>query len=205
MVDLLRYALQAAAHLLCSLSAAELKRLRSLLLFGSVAQGVATADSDVDLFFDVDMPKTPQQALRAKLYREAERFSATSMGLEFKVMGVDNDLSIRVGKLEEWPDLAQSISSSGIVLYQRYAAEPPGLKAYTLFSWEHPGAAKGALLNKLYGYRLKGTFHPGLLQKAKGVKVGRGAILVPAACRDQVADIFERYKLSYSRSDVWAR
>lgn len=203
--DILGYSFFAAGYLLSGLSERELKKLKSVLLFGSVAQGNATKESDIDLFFDVEMPRKSQLALRSKLNKEAENFYISSKGLEFKMMGIDSDISIKVGKLEEWADLAQSISSHGIVLYQRYTAEPPGLRAYAIFSWESPGKAKGALLNRLYGYRTRKKFYPGLLQKAKGIKIGKGAIMVPANYSGAFEEIFEGYKLGYYRHDVWSR
>jgi len=202
--EIRRYAFLAATHILAGLSERELKRVRSVILFGSVAQGVATAESDVDIFFDVDAPKRMQRLLRSRLNKCAEQFYLTNIALEFKLRGIANELSITVGRLAEWAELARSISSTGIVLYGKYMTMPPGLKAWTILSWEKPGKAKGALLNKIYGYRAGKKRYPGMLERIRGIKVGRATIMVPAINRDAFVDVLEKYKISYSRYDIRA-
>ena len=201
--DVLRYAVVAGAHLVSELSAAELARVRRVVLFGSAARRAATAESDIDLFFDTDAPERFRRALRAKLGAAADRFSLTNAALRLKAKGVANELSIRVGRLEDWEGLAQSIASHGIVLYGPYTARPPGLAPYTVLSWEAPGRAKGALLNKFYGYVAKGKRYPGLLEKEGGMKLGKATILVPAKGRDAFIRALEGYGIDYARRDVW--
>ncbi len=201
--DILRYAVLAGAHLLSELSASELGRVRQVVLFGSAARLAATEESDIDLFFDTDAPERVRKALRAKLAAAADRFALTNAALRLKSAGVANEISVRVGRLEEWESLAQSIASYGIVLYGAYTAKPRGLAAYTVLSWEAPGKAKGALLNKLYGYVAKGKRYPGLLEKKGGVKLGRATILVPARERGAFIGVLEHYRVDYSRRDVW--
>src|SRR3989344_3996255 len=133
-----RYGVLAAAHLISNLSESELKHVHNVLLFGSTARFAASEESDIDIFFDVLASKRFQLALRAKLNKTAEQFYLTNVALEFKSKGIDNELSIKVGKLKEWKELAQSIPSHGIVLYGKYTAKPPGIKAYTILSWESP-------------------------------------------------------------------
>ncbi|MBI2971289.1 MAG: nucleotidyltransferase domain-containing protein [Candidatus Aenigmarchaeota archaeon] len=201
--ELFRYAVLAAAYLVASLSESELKRMRTVLLFGSAARFAASEESDIDLFFDVAAPRRFQLALRAKLNKAAEQFYLTNAALAFKSQGADNELSIKVGRLEEWKELAHSIASHGIVLYSAYTAKPPGLKAYTILSWETPGKSKGALLNKFYGYTARHKRYPGLLEKANGIKLGRATVMVPARSRGAFIDALEKYKVNYSRHDVW--
>ena len=200
--EIFRYAVLAAAYLVSSISESELKRVRRVLLFGSTARFAASEESDIDIFFDVSASKNFQLALRAKLNKATERFYLTNDALEFKSKGIDNELSIKVGKLEEWKELAQSISSHGIVLYGKYTAKPPGIKAYTILSWESP-RNKGALLNKIYGYKANNKRYPGLLEKTKSIKLGRAVIMVPAQSKDVFIDVLEKYKVNYSRHDVW--
>src|SRR3989344_2033251 len=105
--DVLKYAILAAAYLVANLSDIELKRVRTVLLFGSTARFAADEESDVDVFFDVSASKKIQNALRAKLNKTAEEFSLTNAALEFKAKNIDNEINVKVGKLEEWDDLAQ--------------------------------------------------------------------------------------------------
>ena len=199
-----RYAVLATAYLVSSLSESELKRVHSVLLFGSAARLAASEESDIDIFFDVSAPRRFQLALRAKLNKTADQFSLTNAALEFKSKGVDNELSIRVGKLEEWKELAQSISSHGIVLYGKYIARSLDVKAYTILSLETSGKFKGALLNKIYGYKANNKRYSGLLEKNKGsIKLGKATIMVPAKSRDIFIEVLDKYKVNYSRRDVW--
>ena len=192
----------AAAYLVSSISENELKCVRNVLLFGSAARFAASEESDIDIFFDVSASERFRLALRAKLNKAGEQFYLTNTALEFKSKGIDNELSIKVGKLEKWEQLAQSISSYGIIIYGKYDAKPPGTKSYTILSWKSP-KNKGALLNKLYGYRANDKRYPGLLQKTNGVRLGRAVIMVPAHAKDMFIDAMEKYKVNYSQYDVW--
>jgi len=200
--EIFRYAVLAAAHLVSGLSEDELKRVRKVLLFGSVARFVASEKSDIDIFFDISGSKRFQLALRSKLNKIGDQFYLTNAALGFKSKGIDNELSIKVGKLEEWKELAQSISFHGIVLYGKYTAKPPDTKSYTILSWESP-RNKGALLNKLYGYRANNKRYPGLLEKTKGVKLGKAVVMVPAQSKNAFIDVLEKYRVNYSQHDVW--
>ena len=202
-IEIFRYAAVAAAHLISGLSENELKRVRNVMLFGSAARFAASEESDVDIFVDVRGEKSFQLALRAKLNKIAEQFYLTSAALEFKSRGIGNELSIKVGKLEEWEEIAQSMASHGIVFYGKYTAKPPGTRAYTILSWETKGKFKGALLNKIYGYKANKKRYPGMLGKFGGTKIGKATVMVPAESRDIFIDALEKYKVNYSRHDIW--
>ncbi len=202
-LEILKYALHAAAYLISGLSPNDIKRIDSVALFGSVARLSATEESDIDIFFDINAPKKVQLFLRAKLNKLAEQFYLTTIALEFRSRGIDNEISVKAGKLEEWEDLAQNIASHGIILYGKYLKEPHGLKPYTILSWQTPGKSKGALLNKIYGYSAGKKKYPGLLKKTGGTKIGGGTIMVPGKTREMFVDVLEKYKVDYSRYDVW--
>lgn len=201
--EIKQYAILAAAYLVSKLSEKELKSLNSVFLFGSTARGTATEESDVDLFFDADLSKRAQKALRAKLNKTAEMFYLSNTGLEYKMKGASNEIKIIVGKLGDWTDLSRSIAVEGIILYGRYTTKPAKFKAHTIFSWEKSGRAKSALLNKLYGYKVGGKRYKGLLEKRGGKKLGRGVIMVPAGSKDAFVSVFEKYGINYSRYEVW--
>lgn len=203
-LEILKYSMYAGAHLIESLSGEEIKKIKNVVLFGSVAMGTAGKESDVDIFFDADLPEKSRLALRSKLNKAGEAFYLTNKALEFKLNGIENELSIKIGRLQEWAGLAQSISSNGIILFQNYASKPSEAKAYTILSWEKIGKAKGAVLNRFYGYKSGKKFYQGLIKKSKGIKIGKGTIMVPAENRTIFIEILEKYKINYSRYDVWA-
>ena len=199
----MRYAIQAGAYLISGLSKDDLKFVRSVIFFGSAARLTASENSDIDIFFDLKCSRKSQLKIRAKLNKLAEQFYITNNALQFKSHGIDNEISIKAGRLEEWEELSQSIASTGIVLYGKYTAEPKGLSPYTLLSWENPGKAKGALLNKFYGYKSGKKIYAGLLEKSGGIKFCKGSAIVPAQNSSLFIDVLEKYKINYSRRDVW--
>lgn len=201
--DVKKYAILAAGYLLSKLSQKELNSLNSVILFGSAARGTATEESDIDLFFDADLSASAQKAMKAKLGKIASEFYMSSTALEYKMKGVSNEISATVGRLREWEELNRSIASEGIVVYGKYTSRPSKAKAYTILSWEKPGKAKSALLNKLYGYKAGKKRYAGMLEKRGGTKLGRGVIMVPAESRDAFIQVFEKYGVNYSRYDVW--
>ncbi|MBI4896683.1 MAG: nucleotidyltransferase domain-containing protein [Candidatus Aenigmarchaeota archaeon] len=201
--DVFRFAVRATAFLVSTLSEQELRHVHRVILFGSAARLSATEESDIDLFFDVDGSKQLLRALRSKLNKAADEYGLTNEALSFKSQGVDNELSIKIGNLNAWKDLANSMPSQGIVLYSKYTAKPETVQAYTMLSWSVAGKYRGALLNKLYGYRAANKLYPGLLEKIDGRRIGRGVIMVPAESRDIVIDALEKYRVNYSRIDMW--
>ena len=200
-ITFFKYAVFGVSYLINSLSQDELKKLKAVILFGSVAQGNATADSDVDIFFDMDIPKTVQKEFKTKLNKAAEQFYLSNLAFKFKLKGIDNSLSIIVGKLEEWPDLKRSIASTGIALYQKYVSKIEE-KSKTLFSIENIKKNKGALLNKLYGYKAKKKRYPGLIQKCSGSRLG-SAFIVSSEKKQLIVDAFKKYNVDYTMQDVW--
>lgn len=200
--EILRYSIMAAGYLISTLPESDMKRVQNVIIFGSAARLSASIKSDIDIFFDVSSSKRFQLALRAKLNKLAENFYLTNTALEFKSNGIDNELSIKIGKLKDWA-LEQSISSSGIVVYGKYTSKPAESEAYTILSIEKPGKSKGALLNKLYGYKSGRKRYPGLLEKNKGIKLGKAVIMIPAKNRDIFIEALEKYKVNYSRQDIW--
>lgn len=199
-IQIRKYAIIATSHIIASISESETKKIRNVILFGSVAQGTATSDSDIDIFFDVDMTKSSQRILRTKLNKAAENFYLTTTSFEFKLKSISNELSIQVGKLEEWPDLKRSIISTGIVLYGRYLKKIEE-DVKTIFSIERIGRLEGALLNKLYGYKSGKKHYPGLIKKMNGERISR-AFIVPAEQKEIVIDVFKKYNVEYSVFDV---
>ena len=197
-----KYALAAAAFLLNSLPDNLFRKVRQVILFGSVATDAAGPDSDVDIFIDVDMKIAEIAQVKRIIKKSIHDFSVTVDALKFKLDGVDNPLSVRIGKLDEWHDLKESIESSGMVFYGAYAPARKLGKKYLIFYWEKLGIPnRGALLNKLYGYRA-GKRYPGLLEKIGGRRIGKSAVLVPVRRKSEVILLMERYKVDYKVVEI---
>jgi predicted nucleotidyltransferase len=197
-----KYALAAASFLLNSLPDNLFRKVRQVILFGSVAADLAAPESDVDIFIDADMTVAETAQAKRVIRKAAQDFGISKEALKFKLQGIDNPLSVRIGKLDEWKDLKESIESSGIVLYGTYAPAGKLGKKYLIFYWEKLGIPnRGALLNKLYGYTA-GKRYPGLLEKLGGRRIGKSAVLVPVQRRNEIMRLMEKYGVDYKVIEV---
>jgi len=59
-----------------------------------------------------------------------------------------------------------------------------------------PGVRR-QLYRKVYGYSLKGVKYPGLLSKCNGLKLGAGAIITPASCRQPFEEVLTSLKVEF--------
>ena len=60
--------------------------------------------------------------LEKEIRKIEKEFYQSREALLFKLKNVDNEFSIKIGKLDEWKNLQRSIASTGIVLYGNYQA-----------------------------------------------------------------------------------
>lgn len=203
--ELRMYAI-AAAHFIVANIPDWLDKINSVILFGSVAQGRVDKDSDIDLFFDTNIREKQRNKLRPKIRKLISQFRMSQEALKFKLKGISNEISFFVGNLEEWSDLKKSISATGIVLYGKYRGETTktGLKHHLLVFWKAEGKKRTAFLNKLYGYKIKGKKYSGLIERRKGIKIGKSAAMMPVESKDVFFKTLEKYNINYSVIEVFA-
>ena len=172
--------------------------INRIILYGSVAKGEANKKSDVDLFID-----TQNQALEKKIKKVVSDFYNTREAAFFKIKGITNKFSLKVGELKKWKELHRSISSSGWLLWGRYETKekPIGTNHKILFYWEEIRKNRGAFLNKLYGYRSKGQHYLGLLDKIGGIKTGKSSILIPIKNREELIYLFKKYQVKAKQKE----
>lgn len=195
-----KYALAAASFLMRRLPDNLFGKLRQLVLFGSIATGTATAESDVDMFFDIDAKARETAEAKRALKKAVQDFYLTNDALKFKLEGIDNPVSLHIGKLDEWKELKESIESTGIVLYGTYIPSGKIPKRYAIFYWEGLRIPnRGAFLNKLYGYTIKAANkrYPGLLERLGCKKIGKSAFLVPLHHKKEIMQLMEKYGVDY--------
>ena len=198
------YALLACARLVAGMPQNLLEGIRAVVLFGSVAQGTATEESDIDVFFDTATGKAVVR-LKAYLRKAVRDFSLSPEALRLKMAGTSNQISAMAGNLEEWPDLQRSMISTGIVVYSRYAAKAKGLKPFVIFSWEGLKIrSRGAFLNKVYGYKSGKKRYPGLVKTFGGIRIGRSAIMLPLQHKDAFMRLLEKQGIEYRVIEVFA-
>ncbi len=193
------------AYALPRLTDRERGGLRHVILFGSVAQGRATEASDIDLFFDVTLPKTAALRLRRRLGALEEQFRLSTEALRAKAAGMGNPISCVVGDLNAWEEMKASVGAGGIVLYGRYIPRftSKGFSRQFLCVWRAEGRNRGAFLNALFGYRVGSRRYSGMLERRGGERIGRGAALLSETAYPAVSQLFERYAIPYTVREVF--
>ena len=166
----------------------DVSHIKSVILFGSAAKGEARKDSDIDVFIDV---KSMTKKAKKDIEDAVEVFYKSRDALLFKAKGIDNKINVIVGKLEEWKDLKPSVEATGIVLYGRYTGGKAEGRKYAVISWSRIGKNRGALLNKIYGFRANNKKYQGLLEKLEGRKLGKSTIMIPVERKNEILPILK--------------
>ncbi|MDO8460054.1 MAG: nucleotidyltransferase domain-containing protein [Nanoarchaeota archaeon] len=174
--------------------------VKSIILFGSVAKNNFDEESDIDIFVECDKGKEKNVGQMLDLYKKTEEYE------KFRLEGIENELSIKSGRLDNWKDLKRSIISSGIVLYGSYHGTPDKLNHKLLFLLNLEGifrADKIRVWRSLYGYRQKVGKKVYISKGKVEKKLGRGAFLVPIQDSQEVINYLKKNKIKYSLLDVW--
>ncbi len=178
----------------------DIKHIDGIILYGSVAKGEASAESDVDIFVNAKNEK-----LSEKVENIVGGFIDSREAALYKIEGIGNEINVKVGELQKWESLHHSIMNSGIVLWQKYKAEkkPSEARHSFIFFWDRIGKNRGAFLNVLYGYTIGKKKYGGLVQKKGGMRTGKSSILVPAEYQEEFIMLFKKYKVRVRQKEVW--
>lgn len=181
------------------------ENIRKIILFGSVARGDFTDDSDIDLFIDTNKKHEKDIEKTEALFRNSKTAEA------WKLKGVTNDISLKIGNLESWK-LKRSVISSGIILYGKYEKVPEKTKYYLLIKVEALATKKAAqqmrVWRKLYGYTQvigkKKYVLKGLIEKQGGKKLANSIFIVPMETRKEVITFLNEHKVKYQLYEIWS-
>src|SRR3989344_8550302 len=174
----------------------EKSEIKQIILFGSAAREEANEKSDVDIFIDLIKEN---KSLENKIKKILDNFKeSTKFKNYWKPLGIENEIRPIIGKLENWKDLQSSIVANGIILYGKFKPEIKEGKHKTFFIWENvtPNNIRVLFNKQLFGYKQKGRFYQGLLQKYEGERMGKGCILVPLEHATQFHQLFRKYKIT---------
>lgn len=182
----------------------EKEKINSIILFGSFARGNPRKDSDIDIFIDI---KKESKSFLNKINKMVEGFYKSREYTLFKSNGIDNKFSIIISQLSKWPDLKNSIESTGITLYGKYhpflILGKKKAKKYLIISWDNIARNRGAFLNKIYGFKVKNKKYTGLIEKLSGKKLGKSTILIPVEHQKEFLDLLEKYKVNAKILEVY--
>ena len=174
--------------------------VKSIILFGSVAKNNFDEESDIDLFIETDKKNEGKIKALLDLYRKTKDYE------KFRLSGIENEISVKCGKLNEWKDLKRSIISGGIILYGNYEGKPEKLKHKLLFLLNTEALERSKKITawrKIYGYKQKVGKKVYLSNGLAEKKLGRGVFLASIENSQEVLDFLIKNKIRYSFSDIW--
>ena len=186
--DMLSYAMDFASFLVDNLEEADLKNIRDIILFGSVARGTAEKKSDVDIFVNL----VKDSGAEKRISGIADDFYGTENFSRWKRRGIDNEIKIIADRLGRWKDLNISIISDGIVLYSKYTGRAEGEQQVIIY-WDkiRPESKRVLLSKKLYGYRYKKARYKGIAELTNSTKLGPNCIITDLKDAGKILDIFK--------------
>ena len=178
-----------------------LEKINSIILFGSAARQESEKSSDVDIFMDVvsNGEKISKETKKIK----DKFFNSVKYKKYWKLLNVNNEINIIVGKIDKWK-LKDSMSGEAIVLYGKYFSTIKDGKNMVLFLWENvkPNSKRVLLNKKIFGYKHKGKFYPGILNIYKGEKLSKGTIMFDAKYSQEVLKVFRKFKIKVKINKV---
>lgn len=192
-MELISYAMDFVSFLMQNLKTSE--KIKSIILFGSVARGDAGKESDVDIFIDVveDEKKIEKQIEKIK----SSFFNSIKFNKYWKLLDITNDINVIVGKIDKWK-LKDSMLGNAIVLYQKYVPVLEKGKNMIILSWGViKQNSKRVMLNKkIFGYNYYGRLYKGMLGEYGGKKLGSNVIVVPAEDLNLFVKLFHNFKVA---------
>lgn len=200
--ELIAYSMDFCSFLLKSETG---KDIDKIILFGSVARGDFDSESDIDIFIDTEKAKETEASVKKiqKAFEKSETYE------KWKLKGVKNPISAKIGKLEEW-ELYRSVISVGILLYGKFEEMPKGAKYYSMLALDFSRMDRNRKIRvwrELYGYKQKiGKkifVSKGLLENISGKKLERSIIAVPAENKRKILDFIRRNRVRYRIFEVW--
>jgi len=178
----------------------QIKDVKAVILYGSLARGEFTSRSDIDLFIVTEGTKT-QKELQEKVIE-----------LESKI-GRNIQPTIRtVAELKKTDTgLLQNIFQEGGILYLKEPLDIPSTlllkqKPYLIYTFQINNLSqkdKAKFNRKLYGEIKKGYEYEGLLRKLGGQKLSSGCVMVPFSQKENVEKFFKKFKVKFEKLNVW--
>jgi predicted nucleotidyltransferase len=169
--------------------------IHTILLFGSVARKEPTRESDIDLFIETG---SRERDLEGAIEHILDRFYDSPKFTHYwKLLGIENPISCKVGAPSAWKDLYPSLIQDGIILYGKYRPQDIEGTPSMLLSWENvkPESKRVMLNRKLFGYVKSGKNYPGLVSRYNARRIAKGALLVPLEHRSIFEKLFQTFAI----------
>ena len=193
-MELKSYAIDFVSFLMQNLKDNEKEKIKSMILFGSVARGESGKESDVDIFIDV---MNDEEKIEKETRRIIEDFFHSVKYTKYwKLLGIDNEFQVIVGKISEW-NLKDSMLGNSFILYQAYSPKLKDGDNKIILFWDAvPNNSKRVMLNKkISGYNHYGKLYKGILEIYNGKKIGSNVIIIPAEQLNLFLKEFHKFKI----------
>jgi len=177
----------------------EIKEIKVIILYGSLARGESTPRSDIDLFM-----------ISSKDIKDK---------IEEKVIELENQIhrsiqpTIRTEKQLKTMDsgLLQNIFQEGKILFLREYFDFPvsfllEQKPFVIYKFDISNLKqnqKAEFNRELYGYKDKKYAYEGLIHKAGGNKLSSGCIIVPFNGKKTVEEFFGKKRVKFEEIKIW--
>lgn len=201
--ELISYAASFAAFLLRNEEIAN--TISRIILFGSSIRGDFDKESDIDMFIETGISEK-------KIQKQLDLFTKSRVHEMYSLAGIQNEIVLKVGRLEKWAGLHESIVEDGVLLYGKYEESPQKLLHYTLFkisSGKKKISVKVKIWRKIYGYTQrvgkKVYASKGILEEWGCRRLAKGIFLAPFHNRQRIVDFLDRNKISYEMVDVYRK
>jgi len=181
----------------------KLNNISEIVLFGSVARGESDKDSDVDLFFNLEI-KEDEKKVERVIKEELKRFYKSKIAEIWFSKGIKNEISIKVGELNKWK-LKRSVISDGICLYGRYKETPENMKDFVLFNIEPIKniTNRNKIIREIFGRKEKGYSKQGLLEKFNGKRLSASSFVILKENSNEVINFIGKHKINYQFFEFW--
>jgi len=193
---LISYSMSFISYLTKALGS-DVKKIKGIYLFGSVARGDFRKDSDIDIFIETAKTNHP---ISKQINKIKESYFKTIWYKSWKGYGIKNEINIIVGKLSEWK-IKSSIESHGIILFSNYT--PKKYDKKFIITWKSPKKPKKrvTLHRKIFGYWGKEKKYKGLLKDEE--RISSNTIIIKET--KPILNIFNKLKIRYEIREVYLR
>ena len=191
-MEIISYAMDFASFLVQNLK--EMQKVKSIILFGSVARGEADKKSDVDIFIDVI---DNEQEIQEQAEKITDKFfDSVKFKNYWRFLNIKNEINVITGELDKWK-LKDSMLGSSIILYQKYAPKLEHGNSRALLTWGNiKPASRRVMLNKnIFGYNYYGKRYEGLIEKYKARKIGTNVIIISIENLNVFLKMFHNFKV----------
>ena len=179
-------------------------KINQVVLFGSVARGEATKESDIDLFIDVS-----DKNLEDKINKIKEDFyKSIKVKKYWDLLGIENEINCSIGILKEWDSLKRSLIADGILLFGKYKGRIEA-QPYNLFIIA-PGKIRNkniSVWRKLYGYiqkiGKKVYTKKGLIKDYNGNKLANGVFIIPVEHSQKIISFLKKNNFKHKIIHIW--